>query len=254
MSETGAGSDVASIKTTRAPRRRRLGDQRRQDVDHQRRAGRLDVPAGQHRRRPGAQEQVADRRADEDQRACRSSKQARQARHARVGHRADLLRRRAGAAALPIGQEGTGFIYQMHAVPGGAAVGRRGHADGLRPHDRRHHRVHARAQGVRPAAARQPGRSTSAWPSCKTEVEALRALVYRACEDYVAGTDVTMLASMAKLKAGRLRREVSRRLPAVLGRHGLSCGTTRWRAATATAGWARSAAAPTRSCCRSSAS
>ena len=41
------------------------------------------------------------------------------------------------------------------------------------------------------------------------EVEALRSLVYRACEDYLAGVDVTMLASMAKLKAGRLRREVS---------------------------------------------
>jgi len=43
----------------------------------------------------------------------------------------------------------------------------------------------------------------------KTEVEALRALTYRACEMYVAGEDVTELASMAKLKAGRLSREVS---------------------------------------------
>jgi citronellyl-CoA dehydrogenase len=43
----------------------------------------------------------------------------------------------------------------------------------------------------------------------KTEIEALRALTYRACEMYVAGEDVTELASMAKLKAGRLRREVS---------------------------------------------
>ncbi|TWT09939.1 acyl-CoA dehydrogenase family protein [Reyranella sp. CPCC 100927] len=43
----------------------------------------------------------------------------------------------------------------------------------------------------------------------KSEVEGLRALVYRACEEYLAGEDVTMLASMAKLKAGRLRREVS---------------------------------------------
>jgi citronellyl-CoA dehydrogenase len=43
----------------------------------------------------------------------------------------------------------------------------------------------------------------------KTEVEALRALTYRACEMYVAGEDVTELASMAKLKSGRLRREVS---------------------------------------------
>ncbi|OFZ97892.1 MAG: acyl-CoA dehydrogenase [Betaproteobacteria bacterium RIFCSPLOWO2_02_67_12] len=43
----------------------------------------------------------------------------------------------------------------------------------------------------------------------KTEIEALRALTYRACELYVSGEDVTELASMAKLKAGRLRREVS---------------------------------------------
>ena len=56
----------------RPPGRRRLGDQRRQDVDDQRRAGRLDVPAGQHRRGPGPQEQVADRRADEDQGPARS--------------------------------------------------------------------------------------------------------------------------------------------------------------------------------------
>ena len=43
----------------------------------------------------------------------------------------------------------------------------------------------------------------------KTEVEALRALTYRACELYISGQDVTELASMATLKAGRLRREVS---------------------------------------------
>jgi citronellyl-CoA dehydrogenase len=43
----------------------------------------------------------------------------------------------------------------------------------------------------------------------KTEIEALRALAYRACEMYIAGEDVTELASMAKLKSGRLRREVS---------------------------------------------
>jgi citronellyl-CoA dehydrogenase len=43
----------------------------------------------------------------------------------------------------------------------------------------------------------------------KTEVEALRALCYRAVEEYTHGADVTLLASMAKLKAGRLAREVS---------------------------------------------
>ena len=42
----------------------------------------------------------------------------------------------------------------------------------------------------------------------KTEVECLRALTYRACDLYVSGQDVTELASMAKLKAGRLLRTV----------------------------------------------
>lgn len=40
----------------------------------------------------------------------------------------------------------------------------------------------------------------------QTEVEALRALLWQATERYVAGEDVTLLASMAKLKAGRLSR------------------------------------------------
>ena len=43
----------------------------------------------------------------------------------------------------------------------------------------------------------------------RTEVEALRALTWSAIEQYVAGRDVTRLASMAKLKVGRLVREVS---------------------------------------------
>jgi citronellyl-CoA dehydrogenase len=43
----------------------------------------------------------------------------------------------------------------------------------------------------------------------RTEVEALRALTYRAVEMYVSGKDVTKLASMAKLKCGRLSREVT---------------------------------------------
>jgi citronellyl-CoA dehydrogenase len=42
----------------------------------------------------------------------------------------------------------------------------------------------------------------------KTEVESLRALTYRACDLYVQGQDVLELASMAKLKAGRLNRIV----------------------------------------------
>lgn len=43
----------------------------------------------------------------------------------------------------------------------------------------------------------------------KTEVELLRSLIWRACEEYINGKDVLQLASMAKLKAGRLSREVA---------------------------------------------
>jgi citronellyl-CoA dehydrogenase len=43
----------------------------------------------------------------------------------------------------------------------------------------------------------------------QTEIELLRSHVYRCCELYLQGQDVTKLASMAKLKAGRLSREVS---------------------------------------------
>ncbi len=41
------------------------------------------------------------------------------------------------------------------------------------------------------------------------EIEALRALTYDAVEGYINGEDVSIKASMAKLKSGRLSREVS---------------------------------------------
>jgi citronellyl-CoA dehydrogenase len=43
----------------------------------------------------------------------------------------------------------------------------------------------------------------------RTEVEALRSLTYRAVEEFVSGKDATRLASMSKLKCGRLIREVT---------------------------------------------
>ena len=43
----------------------------------------------------------------------------------------------------------------------------------------------------------------------QTEIEALRALTWRAGELYVSGQDALQLASMAKLKSGRLTREVA---------------------------------------------
>ena len=55
LTEPGGGSDLQAMTTVAAGRRRRPGDQRRQDVDHQRQAFRPDRPAVQDRsgrRRP----------------------------------------------------------------------------------------------------------------------------------------------------------------------------------------------------------
>lgn len=43
----------------------------------------------------------------------------------------------------------------------------------------------------------------------QTEIEALRALCYNAVQEHIDGIDVTTKASMAKLKAGRLTRQVT---------------------------------------------
>lgn len=43
----------------------------------------------------------------------------------------------------------------------------------------------------------------------QSDIEAVRSLTYRACSDYMTGRDMTRLASMAKLKTGRLVREVA---------------------------------------------
>ena len=106
-----------------------------------------------------------------------------------------------------IGEEGQGFVYQMQQFQEerlwcAASV--------LEPLDE------CIAETIEWARQRKMFGATLAdqqWVQFKlaelqTEVEALRALTYRACEMHVRGSDVTALASMAKLKAGRLSREV----------------------------------------------
>lgn len=43
----------------------------------------------------------------------------------------------------------------------------------------------------------------------QTDIEAVRSLLYRAVMERLLGKDVTMLASMGKLKASRLARAVT---------------------------------------------
>ena len=79
----------------------------------------------------------------------------------------------------------------------------------------------------------------------RTEVEALRALTWRAVEEYVEGKDVTKLASMAKLKCGRLSREVADSCLQYWGGMGYAWDSPVSRAF-ATGGLCRLAAVPTR--------
>jgi citronellyl-CoA dehydrogenase len=107
-----------------------------------------------------------------------------------------------------IGQEGQGFTYQMLQFQEERLWGA---ANALRGLDLavRDTIAYARERRIfgRPVLDNQVVHFTLA--ELQTEIEALRALVYRATELYVAGQDVTPLASMAKLKAGRLTREVA---------------------------------------------
>jgi citronellyl-CoA dehydrogenase len=109
-----------------------------------------------------------------------------------------------------IGQEGQGFTYQMLQFQEerlwGAANALRGLDLAVR--DTIAYTRERRIFG-RPVLDNQVVHFTLA--ELQTEIEALRALVYRATDLYVAGHDVTPLASMAKLKAGRLTREVADR-------------------------------------------
>jgi citronellyl-CoA dehydrogenase len=107
-----------------------------------------------------------------------------------------------------IGEEGMGFTYQMQQFQEerlwGAANALRGLDNAIQDtiEYTRGRRIFGRS-----VLDQQVVHYTLA--ELQTEVEALRALVYRATDMYVAGQDVTQLASMAKLKAGRLTREVA---------------------------------------------
>jgi citronellyl-CoA dehydrogenase len=107
-----------------------------------------------------------------------------------------------------VGQEGLGFTYQMMQFQEerlwGAANSLKGLENAIR--DTIEYTRNRKAFG-KPVLDNQVVHFTLA--ELQTEIEALRALLYRATELYVAGQDVTPLASMAKLKGGRLTREVA---------------------------------------------
>ena len=123
-----------------------------------------------------------------------------------------------------IGQEGMGFIYQMQQFQEERLWGAISAVVGMeRLIDQTVEYTRERKVFGRPLLDNQVIHFKLA--ELRTEIELVRSLCYRACEEYLDGNDVTMLASMAKLKAGRMMRAGDRRLPAILGRRGLSLGS-----------------------------
>ena len=107
-----------------------------------------------------------------------------------------------------VGQEGQGFIYQMQQFQEERLWAS---ASGLVAMDECIQETIEWAQQRRMFGSSLIGQQ---WVQFKlaelqTEVEALRALTYRAADVYMSGQDALQLASMAKLKTGRLTREVA---------------------------------------------
>jgi citronellyl-CoA dehydrogenase len=207
VSEVGAGSDVASIKTTA----RRVG-------------GDYVINGGKMWTTNGTQADWMCLLANTGEGETHRNKSLicvpMKTRGVQVVKKLDKLGMRASDTAqiffdevkVPvrnlIGQEGMGFVYQMKQFQEERLWAGAGTLQGC---DRIINATidYTRERKVfgRPLLDNQVVHFRLA--ELKSEVEALRSLVYRACEDYLAGKDVTMLASMAKLKAGRVLREVA---------------------------------------------
>lgn len=106
-----------------------------------------------------------------------------------------------------IGQEGTGFMMQMLQFQEerlwGAASGIKGFDSLIQQTI-----AYAREREVFGMSLLDNQHVHFRLAELQTEVEELRSLIWRAVEEYINGGDVTQLASMAKLKSGRLSREV----------------------------------------------
>ncbi|ULQ45407.1 acyl-CoA dehydrogenase family protein [Flagellatimonas centrodinii] len=107
-----------------------------------------------------------------------------------------------------IGQEGAGFMYQMMQFQEERLYGAASTIDGLfNLIDETIDYTRQRKAFGQSILDNQVVHFRMA--ELRTEVECLKALVYQATEDYIAGKDAAMLCSMAKLKAGRVSREVT---------------------------------------------
>ncbi|XP_064095955.1 probable acyl-CoA dehydrogenase 6 isoform X2 [Macrobrachium nipponense] len=107
-----------------------------------------------------------------------------------------------------IGEEGKGFIYQMHGFQAERIMLS---VMGLKPSELC---IQETIKYTRERKAFGKSILDNQYvhfrlAELETEVESLRSLIYRAVDLYVRGEDATKLISMSKLKAGRLAREVT---------------------------------------------
>lgn len=106
-----------------------------------------------------------------------------------------------------IGEEGLGFIYQMKQFQEERLDGAARRLAAMTLIQETADYLRQRQAFGRPLLDNQFIQYKLA--ELKTELEALRALTYMATHTYIHGGDVVELASMAKLKAGRLSREIA---------------------------------------------
>jgi citronellyl-CoA dehydrogenase len=207
VSETGAGSDVASIKTTA----------RKDGGDYVIDGGKMWTTSGTQADWMCLLANTGDGPAHKNKSLiCLPMK----TRGVTVARKLDKMGMRCSDTAqiffegvrvpqrFRIGEEGAGFTYQMLQFQEERLYGA---AAGLITKERMIEETIAYA-GQRKAFGQSILDNQSVHfrlAELKTEVEMLRALTYRAAELMLKGEDVTMLASMAKLKSGRLSREIS---------------------------------------------
>ncbi len=207
VSETGAGSDVASIKTTA----RRVG-------------GDWVINGGKMWTTNGTQADWMCLLANTGEGPVHKNKSLivvpMKTKGVQVTKKLDKLGMRSSDTAqiffdevkVPvrhtIGQEGMGFVYQMQQFQEERLWGAISAVVGMeRLIDQTVEYTRERKVFGRPLLDNQVIHFKLA--EFRTEVELVRSLCYRACEEYLDGTDVTMLASMAKLKTGRMLRLVT---------------------------------------------
>lgn len=106
-----------------------------------------------------------------------------------------------------IGQEGMGFIYQMQQFQEERLNGAARRLAAIELIEQTAEYLRGRSAFGKPLLDNQFIQFKFA--ELKTELEALRGLTYMATQTYIEGGDVTELASMAKLKAGRLSRDIA---------------------------------------------